>query len=178
MRKYAGDLRVGDVWTERPMGGATRSYRVIAVAPGLAPNTMRVTGESVTTGQRRMTDFFLINRVEVHEEQLRSSRHAEASATAVDHLTAPTEAATQLAGFRAMRTNSGANWHAIPADGHPWIRAICGRGPGARSAGWTVTGSEVTCPRCQQRMDERRAKGDPARDTAGNGDSHRGRNVA
>jgi hypothetical protein len=23
----------------------------------------------VTTGQRRMTDFFLVNRVEVHEEQ-------------------------------------------------------------------------------------------------------------
>jgi hypothetical protein len=47
---------------------AARSYRVIAIAPGLAPITMRVTGESVTTGQRRTMDFFLVNRVEVREE--------------------------------------------------------------------------------------------------------------
>ena len=29
---------------------------------------MRVTGECVTTGQRRTMDFFLVNRVEVREE--------------------------------------------------------------------------------------------------------------
>jgi hypothetical protein len=68
MWKHAGDLRVGDVWTERPQGRATRSYRVVAIAPGLAPTTMRVTGACVTTGQRRTMDFFLVNRVEVREE--------------------------------------------------------------------------------------------------------------
>ena len=45
-----------------------RSYRVIAIAPGLAPTTMRVTGAHVTTGQRCTKDFFLVNRVEVCEE--------------------------------------------------------------------------------------------------------------
>ena len=68
MRKYAGELRVGDIWTERPQDRAARSYRVIAIAPGLAPITIRVTGECVTTGQRRTMDFFLVNRVEVREE--------------------------------------------------------------------------------------------------------------
>jgi hypothetical protein len=72
MLKYAGDLRVGDIWTERPQGRARprRSYRVIAIAPGLAPTTRRVTGACVTTGQRRTVDFFLVNRVEVHEEPI------------------------------------------------------------------------------------------------------------
>jgi hypothetical protein len=71
MWKYAGELRVGDVWTKRrPRADrASCSYRVIAIEPGLSSTTMRVTGECVTTGQRRMTDFFLVNRVEVHEEQ-------------------------------------------------------------------------------------------------------------
>ena len=46
MRKYAGELRVGDIWTERRQDRAARSYRVIAIAPGLPPITMRVTGES------------------------------------------------------------------------------------------------------------------------------------
>jgi hypothetical protein len=68
MLKYAGELRVGDVWTERPQGRAMRSYRVIAIAPGLAPTTMRVTAACVTTGQRRTMDFFLANRLEVQEE--------------------------------------------------------------------------------------------------------------
>jgi hypothetical protein len=68
VRKYAGELRVGDIWTERPQARAARSYRVIAIAPGLAPITMRVTGECVTTGQRRTIDFFLVNRVEVRDE--------------------------------------------------------------------------------------------------------------
>jgi hypothetical protein len=68
MRKYAGELRVGDIWTECRPDRAVRSYRVIAIAPGLAPITIRVTGECVTTGQRRTTDFFLVNRVEVREE--------------------------------------------------------------------------------------------------------------
>jgi hypothetical protein len=39
MRKYAGELRVGDVWTERPQGRAPHSYRVITIGPGLAPTT-------------------------------------------------------------------------------------------------------------------------------------------
>ena len=68
MRKYAGELRVGDIWMERPQDRAARSYRVIAIAPGLGPITMRVTGECVTTGRRRTMDFFLVNRVEVCEE--------------------------------------------------------------------------------------------------------------
>ena len=68
MRKYAGELRVGDTWTVRRKDRAVRSYRVIAIAPGLAPIAMRVTGECVTTGRRRTMDFFLVNQVEVHEE--------------------------------------------------------------------------------------------------------------
>ena len=69
MWKYAGELRVGDVWTERPQNRAPHSYRVITIEPGLAAATMRVTAESVTTGRRRTVDFFLANRVEVHEER-------------------------------------------------------------------------------------------------------------
>jgi hypothetical protein len=59
---------VGDVWTERPQGRAVRTYRVIAISPGLAPTTMRVTAACVTTGQRCTRDFFRVNRVEVQEE--------------------------------------------------------------------------------------------------------------
>jgi hypothetical protein len=68
MRKYAGEFRVDDIWTEHPRHSAACSYRVIAIAPGLAPTVIRVTGESVTTGHRRTLDFFLLNRVEVSEE--------------------------------------------------------------------------------------------------------------
>jgi hypothetical protein len=68
MWKYAGELRVGDVWTERPQNRrVAQSYRVMAIAPGLAPTTIRVTAASVTTGKQRTVDFFLVNRVEVHE---------------------------------------------------------------------------------------------------------------
>ena len=42
MRKNAGELCVGDIWTVRRKDRAVRSYRVIAIAPGLAPTTMRV----------------------------------------------------------------------------------------------------------------------------------------
>ena len=49
-----------------------------------------------------------------------------------------------ITGLRAMRTNSGDSYHAIPAEGHRWIRAICGAAPGSRSAGWIVTGRGVT----------------------------------
>jgi len=45
MRKYAGELRVGDVWTERPQNRVAQSYRVIGIAPGLASTTMRVIAE-------------------------------------------------------------------------------------------------------------------------------------
>ena len=68
MRKYAGELRISDIWTERPRRRAARSYRVIAIAPGLAASTIRVAGECVTTRQRRTMDFFLVNRVEIREE--------------------------------------------------------------------------------------------------------------
>ena len=158
MWKYAGELRVGDVWTERPQNRVAPIYRVMAIDPGLAPTTVRVTAASVTTGQQRTMDFFLVNRVEVYED--RSSRHAETGATAVDQPNSPIDAAAQrpaaeLTGWRAMQTNSGISYHAIPEEGHRWIRATCGAAPGSRSAGWTVTGGEVTCPRCQQRLDER-----------------------
>jgi hypothetical protein len=59
---------VNDVWAERTEGGDTRGYRVIAIARDLAPITIRVTGSCVTTGQRRMIDFFTVNRVEAREE--------------------------------------------------------------------------------------------------------------
>jgi hypothetical protein len=68
MRKYAGELRVGDVWTERPQNRVATSYRVIGIALGLTSTTMRVTAESVTTGRRRTVSFFPVNRVEVREE--------------------------------------------------------------------------------------------------------------
>jgi hypothetical protein len=67
MLKYAGELRVGDAWTERRQGRAARIYQVIAIAPGLAPTTVRVTAACVTTGQRCTMDFFRVNRVEVEE---------------------------------------------------------------------------------------------------------------
>ena len=51
-----------------------------------------------------------------------------------------------LLAFRAMRTNSGTSYHALPVDGHSW----CGAAPGSSSAGWTVAGGEVTCPHCRQ----------------------------
>ena len=79
MWKYAGELRVGDVWTERPQQRAARTYRVIAIEPGLAPTTMKMTGECVTTGQRRTMDFFLVNRVEVREAMSLSEDAVSAS---------------------------------------------------------------------------------------------------
>ena len=67
MPKYAGELRVGDIWTERPQGRAPHSYRVITIEPGLAAITVRVKAVSVITGKQRMFDFIVVNRVEVHE---------------------------------------------------------------------------------------------------------------
>jgi hypothetical protein len=66
--KLAGELRVGDIFTERPQGRAARTYRVIAIAPGLTRSTLRVTAACVTTGQRRTLNFFLVNRVEVRND--------------------------------------------------------------------------------------------------------------
>ena len=68
MFKYAGELHVGDVWTERTEDGHNRGYRVIAIAPGLSPITIRVTGACVTTGQQRIMDFCLVCRVKVRED--------------------------------------------------------------------------------------------------------------
>jgi len=59
-----------------------------------------------------------------------------------------------FAGFRTRRSKLGTSYHAVPFGGHPWSRAICGAGPGLRSSGWVATGSEVTCFRCQQRLNE------------------------
>ena len=73
MLKYAGELRVGDVWTERTAGLDARNYRVIAMAPGLGPITIRVTGLCVTTGRRRAMEFFVVNRIEVREEPTESA---------------------------------------------------------------------------------------------------------
>ena len=67
MPKYAGELRVGDIWTERPQGRAPHTFRIIRIEPGLAPITVRVKAVSVITGKQRTFDFFLVNRVEVHE---------------------------------------------------------------------------------------------------------------
>ena len=67
MWKYAGELGIGDVWTDRPQNREAHSYRVIAIAPGLARITMRVTAASMITGKPRTFDFFLLNRVEVVE---------------------------------------------------------------------------------------------------------------
>ena len=67
MLKYAAELNVGDVLTERPKGRVARTYRVIAITPGPAPTTMSVTAACVTTGQRRAMYFFLANRIEVRE---------------------------------------------------------------------------------------------------------------
>jgi hypothetical protein len=53
---------------ERPQGRAPHSYRIIRIEPGLAPITVRVKAVSVITGKQRTFDFFLVNRVEVHEE--------------------------------------------------------------------------------------------------------------
>jgi hypothetical protein len=61
MLKFAGELRVGDVWTERPQDRSARSYRAIAISPGLGPNTIRVIAKCVTTGRQRQMNFFLVN---------------------------------------------------------------------------------------------------------------------
>jgi len=37
VRKYAAELRVGDIWTKRTQHRGARSYRVIAIEPGLGP---------------------------------------------------------------------------------------------------------------------------------------------
>jgi hypothetical protein len=67
MLKYAGELRVGDIWTEHHKKRAAQSYRVMAITPGLVSTTMRVTGECIATGRRRTINFFLVNRVEVRD---------------------------------------------------------------------------------------------------------------
>ena len=68
MWKYAGELRVGDVWTERTADRALRSYRVTEIerSPGLS--AMAVTGTCVTTGEERTMDFLPLNRVKVRKQ--------------------------------------------------------------------------------------------------------------
>jgi hypothetical protein len=60
----------------------------------------------------------------------------------------------RFAGFRALRTHLGTSYHAVLVGGHPWIRAICGAGPGLRSSGWVAAGIEVSCHRLRQRLNE------------------------
>jgi hypothetical protein len=73
MLKYAGELRIGDVWTERTAGRGAHNYRVIGMAPGPGPITVRVTGLCVTTGRRRTMEFVVVNRVQVSEESTKSA---------------------------------------------------------------------------------------------------------
>ena len=99
MWKYAGELRPGDVWTERTGGGGARSYRVVAIDPGPTATTITVTGLCVTTGQPRTMDFFLVNRVFVGEEPASASDedpqrrfradNGASSAVALGHSNAP-----------------------------------------------------------------------------------------
>lgn len=57
-------------------------------------------------------------------------------------------------GFEA---DGGTRWHAVPAaeDDRPaGYKALCGRAPGKRSAGWSSkAGKVVTCPRCLDAID-------------------------
>jgi hypothetical protein len=56
MLKYAGELRIGDVWRERTEGGDTRDYRVIAVRRGLAPaGTRHKSIRRISKGSVRLT---------------------------------------------------------------------------------------------------------------------------
>jgi hypothetical protein len=66
---------------------------------------------------------------------------------------------SQLAGFARQADQLGRQLSRNSGRERPWIRAICGTGPGSRSAGRTVTGGGVACPRCQERMGEWNAKG-------------------
>jgi hypothetical protein len=65
MWKYAGELRLGDVWTERSGGNAGRDFRVVTIGPGPAATMITVTGSCVITGEMRTMDFLLVNRVMV-----------------------------------------------------------------------------------------------------------------
>lgn len=43
----------------------------------------------------------------------------------------------------------GRLYHAVPAHGHGWTKALCGAQPGRRGNGWSdCPGAEVTCPGC------------------------------
>jgi hypothetical protein len=79
MWKYAGELRPGDVWTERTGDGDARSYRVVAIDLRPTATTITVTGLCVTTGQLRTMDFFLVNRVFVGEEPVSASDDGSAA---------------------------------------------------------------------------------------------------
>jgi hypothetical protein len=79
MWKYAGELRPGDVWTERTGDGDARCYRVVAIDPGPAATTITVTGLCVTTAQLRTMDFFLVNRVFVGKEPASASDDGSAA---------------------------------------------------------------------------------------------------
>jgi hypothetical protein len=65
MLKLAGDLVVGDVYTERSQYRLARRYRVIELKPGPVSTIVRVVIENTTTGKRSVTGFFRVNRVEV-----------------------------------------------------------------------------------------------------------------
>jgi hypothetical protein len=68
MWKYAGQLRVGDLWTERTEDRGARSYRVTDIERGPGLSVMTVTGTCVTTGEEHTMDLLPLNRVTVHTE--------------------------------------------------------------------------------------------------------------
>jgi hypothetical protein len=51
MRKYAGELRISDIWTERPRRRAARSYRVIAIAPRRVCDHKAAAHDGLLSGQ-------------------------------------------------------------------------------------------------------------------------------
>jgi hypothetical protein len=74
MWKYAGELCVGDIWTDQTVDDRdAQGYQVTSIAPGPAPTTIRVTGSSLTTGRRDTIDFFLVNRVKVRKKPAESA---------------------------------------------------------------------------------------------------------
>jgi hypothetical protein len=63
--KPAGELRVGDVWINRPYAAPSQEYRTLAIRPALTSTTIEVDVQHVATGRRRTLRLFCVNRVEV-----------------------------------------------------------------------------------------------------------------
>lgn len=63
--------------------------------------------------------------------------------------------AWKLAGScRSGSDNTGTRAHALKTPVGIWDKALCGREPSGRSAGWSAYPSEtVTCPACLKRLE-------------------------